>query len=97
MGRDCPVPLNRCTGNFVYSDDKGTTTLISPFYLKTATIDCIPGIVAVIAYPDARFFQEMNIRIPAQRTHNSGIFFFITILIIHNAPEREMCRFFNNQ
>jgi hypothetical protein len=46
---------------------------------QTATFDRMPGVLAVIADPDARFFQELHIGMPAQGTYNSGSFPFLVV------------------
>jgi hypothetical protein len=46
----------------------------------------MPGVLAVIAHPDTRFFEEVNIGIFAQGTYNSGIFPFLVVYLFHGAP-----------
>jgi hypothetical protein len=46
---------------------------------QAATFDCMPGVLAVIAHPDTRFFQEVNIGMFAQGTNNAGIFPFLWV------------------
>jgi hypothetical protein len=53
---------------------------------QAATFDRMPGILAVITYPYARFFQEVNIGMPAQGTYNTGLFPFFVVRVFHNAP-----------
>jgi hypothetical protein len=53
--------------------------LIPRWSPQAATFDRMPGILAVITYPDARFFQEVNIGMPAQGTCNTRIFPFLMV------------------
>jgi hypothetical protein len=46
----------------------------------------MPGVLAVIAHPDTRFFEEVNIGMPAQGTYNSGIFPFLVVRVFHGTP-----------
>jgi hypothetical protein len=46
---------------------------------QAATFDCMPGVLAVIAHPDTRFFQEVNIGMFAQGAYNAGIFPFLMV------------------
>jgi len=46
----------------------------------------MPGVLAVITHPDARFFQEVNIGMFAQGAYNSGIFPFLMVRGFHDAP-----------
>jgi hypothetical protein len=48
----------------------------------------MPGVLAVITHPDARFFQEVNIGMFAQGTNNVGIFPFLMVHGFHDAPGR---------
>jgi hypothetical protein len=45
----------------------------------------MPGVLAVITHPDTPFFEEVNIRMPAQGTNNSGIFPFLEVYRFHDA------------
>ena len=91
LDRDYLVSLNWHTGYFVYSDDEGKQTLISRDSPKAATFDSIPGILTVIAHPGARFFEVVNIGMPAQGTYSIGIFPFVIVRRLHSAPERKYC------
>jgi len=55
---------------------------------QAATFDSMPCVLAVIAHPDACFFQEVNIGMFAQRTYNAGIFPFLMVHGFHNDPGR---------
>jgi hypothetical protein len=55
---------------------------------QAATFDCMPGVLAVIAHPDTRFFEEVNIGVPAQGTYNAGIFPFLVVHVFHGTPGR---------
>jgi hypothetical protein len=48
----------------------------------------MPGVLAVITHPDARFFQEVNIGMFAQGTNNASIFPFLVVHGFHDAPGR---------
>jgi hypothetical protein len=48
----------------------------------------MPGVLAVIAHPDTRFFEEVNIGMPAQGTYNSGIFPVLVVRVFHGTPKR---------
>jgi len=48
----------------------------------------MPGVLAVIAHPDARFFQEVNIGMPAQGTYNTATFPFFVVRVFHGTPGR---------
>jgi hypothetical protein len=49
----------------------------------------MPGVLAVIAHPDTRFFEQVNIGMPAQGTYNSGIFPFLVVRVFHGTPGLE--------
>jgi len=48
----------------------------------------MPGVLAVIAHPDTRFFEEVNIGMPAQGTYNAGILPFLVVREFHGTPGR---------
>jgi hypothetical protein len=56
---------------------------------QAATFDCMPGVLAVIAHPDTRFCEEVNIGMFAQGAYNSGIFPFLVVYRFHGSPHRE--------
>jgi hypothetical protein len=70
LSRDCPDPVDGCTGTFEERDNLDTMALFSRYLSGVAAFNGIPGVCTVIADPRARFLQVMGIRIPAQRTGN---------------------------
>jgi hypothetical protein len=60
---------------------------------QATTFDSMPGVLAVIAHPDTRFFQEVNIGMFAQGTYNSRIFPFLVVCGFHDSPVGRDFRF----
>jgi len=55
MDCDCPVPVDVCTGTFVYSDNPDKRALISRYLYGVTAFDGIRGVCTVVADPRAGF------------------------------------------